>query len=311
MACNSPLRAYRDVNGEIVFHDRRADTELALPCGQCMGCKIEKSKQWAVRIMHESQMHEDNCVVTFTFEQTSETLNYDPLQAFTKRARKKHPEIRYFHAGEYGETYSRPHYHSIIFGQGFRDRTYLKKTKRGSIQYTSKELTTIWEGGRGWNEKLKAGTASVSDLNYDAATYIAGYITKKLNGNGSTKYLDIYDPETGEIIERQKEHAHMSLKPAIGLTWLQKNWREVSNGTTVMNGTEILIPKYYRDWFNDDKKTKGIVPEKELQQIRINIEEQLLTKIKEESQTWQRREAREKIQRSRNKIYTRDIEGTS
>ena len=39
----------------------RFDGKLTLPCGNCIGCRLERSRQWAVRCMHEASLYEDNC----------------------------------------------------------------------------------------------------------------------------------------------------------------------------------------------------------------------------------------------------------
>ena len=45
----------------------RFDGKLTLPCGNCIGCRLERSRQWAVRCMHEASLYEDNCFLTLTY----------------------------------------------------------------------------------------------------------------------------------------------------------------------------------------------------------------------------------------------------
>ena len=60
MACYKPLTAYQCADRSIIWRELPgADVvrTLQLPCGQCVGCRLERSRQWAIRCMHEAQMH--------------------------------------------------------------------------------------------------------------------------------------------------------------------------------------------------------------------------------------------------------------
>lgn len=41
---------------------------LAIPCGRCIGCRLERSRQWALRCVHENQLHEESAFVTLTYD---------------------------------------------------------------------------------------------------------------------------------------------------------------------------------------------------------------------------------------------------
>ena len=70
--CFHPLDAWQCSNGDVVFTDNLARNDvirrLALPCGRCVGCRLERSRQWAVRCMHEASMHMFNSFVTLTYD---------------------------------------------------------------------------------------------------------------------------------------------------------------------------------------------------------------------------------------------------
>ena len=81
MQCFYPLLAWQTWEGDLHFYTRGTDgkhikgakapnyrRELSLPCGRCIGCKLERSRQWAIRLLHEAQLHEWNSFVTLTFE---------------------------------------------------------------------------------------------------------------------------------------------------------------------------------------------------------------------------------------------------
>ena len=97
MPCYHPLQAYKTAAGEVVFYESaRHDIvrSLSLPCGQCVGCRLERSCQWAVRCMHEASLYKRNCFLTLTYNDENLpkdlSLHYDHFQKFMKRFRKAH-----------------------------------------------------------------------------------------------------------------------------------------------------------------------------------------------------------------------------
>lgn len=99
---------------------------MVLRCGKCISCRLQRSREWSLRMLHESSYWDCNCFVTLTYndEHLPEglTLVKRDYQLFLKRLRKdlKRP-LRYFLAGEYGERYVRPHYHVVFFGVSASD----------------------------------------------------------------------------------------------------------------------------------------------------------------------------------------------
>jgi len=181
MACYSPLKGFenRDDGGIQFKRTKNAGPAMEVACGQCLGCRIDKSKEWAARIVHESQMHQDNCFITLTYNQENlppdGSLNKEHFQKFMKRLRRANEStaIRYFHCGEYGEKLERPHYHACLFGINFdSDRVLHSANDRGDILHTSETLTKLW--GKGF--------ATIGELNYETAAYTARYIMKKITG---------------------------------------------------------------------------------------------------------------------------------
>ena len=71
MTCYFPLTAYRvPFQSKLVFNRPRDDDvleQLQVPCGQCIGCRLERSRQWAIRCIHEAQLHSKNCFITLTY----------------------------------------------------------------------------------------------------------------------------------------------------------------------------------------------------------------------------------------------------
>ena len=217
---------------------------MTVPCGQCIGCRLERSRQWAVRCVHEAQMHDDNCFVTLTYDDENlpygETLVRSDFQKFMKRLIKNsRKKIRLFYCGEYGgETY-RPHYHACLFG--YRpDDPELFSTNGEYKLYTSKFLTKTWG----------LGHASFGELTFETAAYTARYCTNKITGEAAKHHYETMDPETGEIVERVPEFSGSSLRPGIGAPWLEKYGRDTyEKDAVILNGKAMKPPRFYDNAF--------------------------------------------------------------
>jgi hypothetical protein len=248
MPCYSPLKAYRgDVNKNgkrpLVFSKSESynGDEVEIACGQCAGCRLERSRQWAMRIMNESQMHEQNSFITLTYN--NENLPYPPsldtkhYQDFMKRLRKHldWKKIKYYHCGEYGDETNRPHYHAIIFGHDFSsDRELLKKSFNGDNYYVSEQLQKIWGKGH----------CIIGDVTFESASYVARYVMKKQTGDSADEHYKITDPDTGEIFDLKPEYSTMS--NGIGKSWYEKYKKDIyPHDEVIVRGKPMKPPKYY------------------------------------------------------------------
>lgn len=244
MACYHPLDAYQLVTGEVFFSanhkgstrpDRGIKREFQLPCGQCIGCRITRQRNWAIRCMHEASLHEHSCFITLTYDDKNfePSLRYDDFQRFMKRLRKKIGKVRFYACGEYGEEYRRPHFHAILFGWWPSDAQYISPDK-----FESKTLRDVWG----------LGNTSFGNVTYESAAYVAGYVLKKVTGKRAESHYETTDVRTGEIIQLEPEMGKMSLKPGIGRLWFEKYWKEVygaRDGVVMKGGFMYPAPKYY------------------------------------------------------------------
>lgn len=282
MPCYHPITAYKAANqAKLVFSDTKSvrnkgidvSHSLQIPCGQCIGCRLEKSRQWAMRCMHEAQLHSENCFVTLTYNEKylpfDRSLNHRHFQLFFKRLRKKYPHksIRFYMAGEYGSEKGRPHYHACIFGWSPSDKQYYKRTGSGSIIYTSKELDNLWSiKDKNTKKYDNIGFTSVGDVTFESAAYIARYIMDKQKGKlimddyGTQKWAPNDDQyitcnADGELQIKEPEYNQMSRRPGIAFEWFKKYKNDVfPNDYVVIRGQKVKPPKYY------DKKLKEFDP---------------------------------------------------
>jgi len=226
----------------IVFNakDGYYDQVVQLPCGQCIGCRLERSRQWAIRCMHEASLYDDNCFVTLTYDDqhlpADRSLNKRHLELFLKKLRKQFGAgIRFYLCGEYGENFGRPHYHVCFFNLDFPDKV-LWKVINGQRLYTSEKLAKIW--GHGY--------VSIGSVTFESAAYVARYILKKVTGKNADKHYQVYDIESGEIFDRLPEFTNMSRASGIGKDWYKKYRSDVyPHDYVVVKGKTIKPPKYY------------------------------------------------------------------
>jgi hypothetical protein len=244
MPCYHPLTAYQAATGDVVFYEsRRHDIvrTLTLPCGQCIGCRLERSRQWAIRCLHEASLYKQNCFITLTYSDeylpSNMSLDYRDFQLFMKRLRKKFgTKIRFYMAGEYGENFGRPHFHACLFNLDFQDKVLWKRTSVGSRIFRSGDLEELWP----------YGFSSIGEVTFESAAYVARYIMKKVTGKQAGEHYEYVCEKTGEITNRTPEFNHMSLKPGIGAKWLEKYHTDVyPNDYVVIRGKKVKPPKYY------------------------------------------------------------------
>lgn len=205
MPCFHPLRAHQDADGSVFFverHGRDSVRQLELACGQCAGCRLERSRQWAVRCVHEASLYARNAFVTLTYAEDPGTLCYRDFQLFMKRLRKTGRKARFFVCGEYGESFGRAHFHACLFNCSFEDQYYWRSSGAGFRLFRSAELERLWPHGH----------AEIGEVTFESAAYVARYVMKKVTGQLSDVHYD----------GREPEFCHMSLKPGIGGAWLDR-----------------------------------------------------------------------------------------
>jgi len=202
-----------------------------IPCGKCLGCGLDRARQWSIRCVHESQMHEHSAFITLTYDQDhlppGGSITPRDFQLFIKRLRKDiaPQKIRYFHCGEYGPKLGRPHYHALIFGYSFPDRELFKE--QPFRWYRSKQLERLWPNG----------FSTVADVTSASASYVARYTLKKVYGvNAKSHYKG-----------KHPEYITMSRRPGIGATWYDKFHTDIypSGVFITPSGIKQSPPKFY------------------------------------------------------------------
>lgn len=236
---------------------------IPLPCGQCIGCRLEYSRQWANRMMLELQYHDSAYFCTFTYDdvhvprtyyadpETGEavpvlTLDKRDMQLLMKRIREHFPDdkIRFFGCGEYGSHSFRPHFHIILFGLHLDDLVIYKTVRQGGefyAYYNSDSLARCWLDDKG----SPKGYVVVGKVTWETCAYTARYVTKKLKG-AEAKFYDDHNI--------QPEFVLMSRKPGIGRQYYDDHPElydyEKINISTPKGGRFFRPPRYYDKLFD-------------------------------------------------------------
>lgn len=199
-------------------------SDIPIPCGKCIGCRLDYARTWADRMMLELDHSKKAIFLTLTYNDENlnwtdfdefgfavMTLNKRDHQLFMKRLRQYcHrnlgiDHLKFYCAGEYGTQHGRPHLHYIIFGIGledFPDRKVVKRNKFGNLIYDSKVLCDLWEN---------KGFIGVSDVNWKTCAYVARYTQKKVFP-GINSWI--------EETEAVPEFSCMSRRPGIAAEFL-------------------------------------------------------------------------------------------
>lgn len=254
-----------------------------IPCGKCIGCRLDNAGQWATRVMLEYLEHTDNYFITFTLE--DEYLKYgeavdketgqitkalqptivkDDFKELNKALRDyykyhfNHTGIRFFGCQEYGSKNGRPHLHIIYFNLPIPDLKFEgTRTKGGETYnlYSSEIISKIW--GK--------GIVEIQDVTWTNASYVARYTTKK-----------VYETTTAEeyfLNGLEPERINMSRKPGIGMNYYNTHKRKILDEQQYKidfhgQRKEVATPKAFK------RKFKEEYPE-EYEKIQEKIKEKM------------------------------------
>ncbi len=212
-------------------------------------------------------MHEENSFVTLTYADPflppGGSLRKADFQKFMKRLRKRVGRVRFFHCGEYGEQFSRPHYHALLFGFGFPDKKPWADRGTGLV-WRSDLLEEVWPFGQ----------SEIGTVTFESAAYVARYCTKKVTGASAEAHYSRVDASTGEFFSLEPEYATMSRKPGIGRAWLEEFYSDVfPRDHVVSRGREAKPPRYYDQVFAD-RDPEGFELVKKQRRVDRKIEDE-------------------------------------
>lgn len=216
---------------------------VRIPCGQCIGCRLDKARETTVRLLHEQKLHKSSAFLTLTYRPdkmpTSGTLSKYDLQTFLKRLRKNHniEGLRYYAVGEYGTQLQRPHYHVLLLNYDFVDKKIWQPAKReNDYLYRSEALEKLWTFGH----------SSIGTVTKESISYVARYVTKKITGPQADLHY------SGKL----PEFSLQSLKPGLGHGYFVKYGAEMlAHDNIILDGHPQPYPRYYEKLLSKSHET--------------------------------------------------------
>lgn len=269
-----------------------------------------------MRCVHEASKHQENCFITLTY--APEHLPYGAslvkkdFQDFMKRLRKKlgTRRVSFFHCGEYGDDpldaqylprsvetsrgtiLGRPHYHALIFGFDFPDKTPWKKSHSGDQIFRSEILETLWPKGH----------SSIGAVTEQTAAYTAGYIFKKINGDEADSHYR-FRLKDGSQVDLQPEYITMSRRPAIGADWIAKYSDETYfHDEVIFRGRPTKPPRFYDKQLRKENPSLFDLTKHDRTWKRLEQTEKLKSNNRPK-----RLKVREKVTRARISLYKRNL----
>lgn len=232
-----------------------------IPCGRCMECRLEYSRQWANRQMLEAATTSNNWFLTLTYDDEHLPKNSKGYPTLVKTDVKKFMKdlreywfyhygitgIRFFAAGEYGDTSGRPHYHINMFNLPIQDAEFLFQ-KNNKPYFDSKIIDKIWN----------KGFVVIGELNWDTAAYVARYVVKKAKGATSSVYQEL---------DIQPEFCQMSTHPGIARMYYDANKDTIYkyDKITVPGGKRVRPSHYYDKLYDiDDPCSLSLIKDKRI-----------------------------------------------
>lgn len=200
---------------------------IKTPCGGCLDCRLRKSREMAIRCVHEAQMNAEkgNCFITLTYNNENlpegNTFDFSHPVKFMKRLRRYYGNgIKSYGCAEYGEKGGRPHYHLLVFGLRPSDMYFWRNSGNPRMQcklYRSPSIEKLWGKGKGKNF-VQFGNVEIGEVTFQSAAYVARYVLKK------NKEKTELEKELGRFHEKS---ICVSRREGIGLGWIKKYYSDV------------------------------------------------------------------------------------
>lgn len=291
-----------------------------IPCGKCIGCRLEYSRDWATKGCYEAELHAENWFLTITYDnehlpeamtmidpKTGEELGENPngslknvdttnflkkLRAYYER-KYNHKGIRYMLCGEYGDEGQRPHYHAIMFNLPIKPESlrFHEYNENHEAMWRCPEIEQIW--GK--------GMIVAAEVNWNTCAYVARYVTKKV-GLPTEK-------EHYKALGIEPEFFRMSRRPGIGREYFEQHKEEIYSKDKIIikkygGGTlKIKPPKYYDKLYDleNHEKMEEIKKKRKKDGERLNKLKYSQTSLYKKDQL----KNEEEIKETQNKILIR------
>lgn len=262
---------------------------VPLPCGQCDECRLQRSRDWANRLMMEMQSHPDQKAYFLTLTYSDDfvprssycdpvtgddfpalTLRKKEIQDWMKRLRKKFASVygspvpfnyddvstweddrrvRYYLCGEYGGNTFRPHYHVIMFSPPIPDADFCSHFV-GITETNHSMYNSPWLSSTWACDGVEKGWLTYSEVTWNTCAYVARYCLKKRYGAEADFYA---------VHNIEPEFSLQSTRPGIGWKYFMDHpdllLYEYITLSTDEKGIKFSPPRYFKKLF---EKVHGV-----------------------------------------------------
>lgn len=266
---------------------------IRIPCGRCIGCRLDKSREWATRIQCEALDYPQyaNWFVTLTYRQPDDGLS---LPSYGRNAsvnddgalilNKQHPtdwlkRLREHHARKVSYDYDPPTYYDTRTGKvrplGIRyylageygDRTLRPHYHVILLNCPLPDIRLIGHNKLDMplytsdllTETWGFGHVTIGRMTYQTAAYVARYTLKKANGMTDVQY---------DQLGLTPEYTVMSRMPGIGHEYLLRH------SDDIYNDDEVVLPAISKDKPNVQR------PPKYFDRVYQEIDPKTIAKVK-------------------------------
>lgn len=226
----------------------RSITIIQVPCGKCIGCRMDYSRSWADRMTYHVIGKEDcSYFLTLTYDDEHlfeldhsdnydlYSVNMDHVSAFIKKLRNKFrdDQLDYYYSAEYGDNNFRPHYHMILYNLVITDLVFWKFNDNGDPIYISSIIDSLWS----------KGFVTISKFSWRGAAYTASYVEKKRDGRKLCEYT---------AVGLEPEKCRMSRRPGIAYDYYMDHasdlWQNAGLAVSrdVNSSGKLGLPRYFR-----------------------------------------------------------------
>lgn len=215
---------------------------LKLPCSKCEVCVLNRAGDTARRAYDEYRTNNYiGMFITLTYDDDHKPkcghFDKNDIELFVKRLRKISPKIKTLGVAEYGEKTKRPHFHLLVFGHIFQDKTLLRitdSTHTGQSYdiFQSKTLQKLWD----------KGITEFGSVTEQSCSYVARYLFKKNKKEMHGEYCEICKnekPLKSKIVCRSR-------RPGLGADFCDRYFSvDRIRASSASDTKHELTPRYY------------------------------------------------------------------
>lgn len=249
-----------------------------LPCGGCLGCRLDRRHELAVLQSCEAAVSEhSNWFLTLTYDDwkcieltgiAPYSLEKSHIRTFNELMRKFMSyhglQWRFYGCGEYGGQFGRPHFHLSVFNVPDeimlgvdKDLEALELRRKGLNYGRLCKLPAPLRDADGreyWHSPIVAdrwpyGSHKIYRATKETFEYVAGYVVKKLTGR---------DGKAWRLQEHKCSEFQFQSRPSIGRPWFDRYFQSIAqpdrcklvNDCVAVANVEWRCPRIFSRWID-------------------------------------------------------------